>query len=201
MPWTDADRHYFLGSRESFENRYCRDDDEGQTLAKDRIVQGYLSRLIFKLTCVLPALSHRSPGWSATPETSRPQKPIVAMGSVATANLQRHNRCGLCEVDGRVYFWVDTDNEVFDPTATQGWLWWRTGSTGNDHQYRHQTPISPDVAPDHVVLLIMGQLNQRHGGEAFTAQQAAQLWLREPGELPPAAVNTRPNSNVKVPRD
>ncbi len=201
MPWTDADRHYFLGNRESFENRYCRNDGQLATLSADRIVQSYLNRLIFKLTCVLPALSHRSPGWTATAETSRPQKPIIAMGSVANVNLQRRNRCGLCEVDGRVFFWVDNDNDVFDPTATPGWVWWRTGSTGNDHQYRHQTPISPDVIPDRSVLLIMGQLNRCHAGEAFTAQQATELWLREPAELQLAAVATRPDGNVIVPRD
>ena len=200
MPWTDADRHYFLGSRESFEQRYCRNDSKGQTLAKDRIVQGYLSRLIFKLTCVLPALNHRSPSWTAMAGTSHPQKPIVAMGQVQGETLKRQDRCGLCEVDGRIYFWVDTDNAVFVPSATPGWVWWRTGTTGKDQQYRYDKPISPDVVPDVSLLAIMGQLNMRHGGAALTANDAAELWLREPGDLPPLHPGAHRDPNLKVPR-
>ena len=200
MTWTDADRHYFLGSRESFEKRYCRDDNQGQTLAADRIVQGYLSRLIFKLTCVLPNLYHRTPNWNSGPNGSHPQRPIIALGSVLGDNLKRRNRCGLCEVDGRIYFWIDEDNAVCAPATTPGWVRWWAGATGRDRQYRYDQPISPDIVPDVALLAVMGQLNMQHGGLPFTAREVAELWQREPSDLPPLHPHAPRDSDLKVPR-
>ncbi len=214
MAWTDNDRQFYLGSLTSFLDRYCRDGQTEGTLSDTRIVQSYLSRLIYKLTCVMPELDHRSPNWTAVPEMPHPRKPIIAMGRVATENMARHNRCGLCEVSGRIYFWVDADNCVFDPTATQDWILWRIGSTGNDQQYCYDKPISPDILPDDALLEVMVALNARfeqkcrHGRQAAIQLQgvpainAAQrsLWRREPSDEHVAQNHVPAQAGVKVPR-
>lgn len=198
MPWTDDDRDYFFGNRENFEKRYCR-DDKVRTLANERIIQGYLSRLIFKLTCVLPALSHRSPNWTAKSGMPHPQKPIVVMGTPKGEKIIRKNRCGLCEFDGRIYFWVDADNALFSPEQAHDWKMWRTGPNG-DQQYLYDKPVSPDIVPDVAVLAIMGRLNGQHGGDSFTVTEASQLWLREPANLKSTAGETSSKERMMVPR-
>lgn len=201
--WTDPYREYFLGSRDSFEARYCRGRQHGRlaTLSADRILQSYLSRLIFKLTCVLPALSHRSPGWAAAAPRPHPKMPIIVMGKMVNRIIERRNRCGLCEVDGRVYFWLDTDNGIFNPVGHKNWIWWRTGNTGNDHQYRYMKPISPDVVPGTDLLDLMVDLNIAHGDNSVTKQLAPDLWLREPSRLQPVPGANGPGRTFKVPSD
>ena len=200
MKWDSLSRAYYFRSDAYFRDRYCKPSTPQSHLGLpiDRAISMPLPNLrylIEQLTHSLPKLDHNVPTWSPGPQ------PTLVMGKSITKGIQKKNRCGLCEVNDSIYFWLEMSNAYAHLKNDPSWVEWRvnTRAKTNDEQWRYTRALDPFGQPDPVLAKILDGINEKHISNTNNNDSGNNAPLKKP-LIPPVFGDEEHPGPVMVPR-